>query len=533
MQYQITGLSLDLRDGEEQIKTVIAKRLSLAPSAWTSFRLVRKSLDARRNRPPRFVYTVEIEVPDTTSIPPGTVDGVTVAAAPDPVSPPVWGSVRKPEQRPIVVGSGPAGLFAALTLAMQGIPVLLLDRGGEVRSRVKAVSRFWEEGILDRNNNVQFGEGGAGTFSDGKLTSRAKNPLADWVKSVLVEMGAPLAILTDAKPHIGTDNLRRVVVNLRKKLKDLGCEIRFHAQVSRLLLRQGQIEGVIVNDAEEISTRHLILAIGQSADDTYRLLHENGIVMEPKPFALGLRVEHPQTLINRIQYGPWWTDPLLPPAEYMLTAQVPVPDRGVYSFCMCPGGRVIGSSADEGRIVTNGMSDARRDGPFANSAVVVTVRTDDFAAERGDPLAGLAFRKHWEEAAFVHGGKNYYAPAQGLQDFIAGREGPLPQTTSFRPGVRPTAVCDILPLFVAEAMREGFRLFEWKMPGFICKEAVLIGVETRTSSPVRIKRGEDGQCLGLTGIYPCGEGAGYAGGIISSALDGILTAKRLVGKCDW
>jgi uncharacterized FAD-dependent dehydrogenase len=528
MHYLITGISLDLRDGEDQIKAAAAKRLKLEFTFWTAFRIVRKSLDARRNRPPRLVYTVEIEVSDATPVTPGTVEGVTVAAAPLPVKPSVWVCTRKPELRPVVVGSGPAGLFAALTLAMQGVPVLLLERGGEVASRVKAVNRFWEEGILDPTNNVQFGEGGAGTFSDGKLTSRAKNPMADWVKSVLVEMGAPVAILTDAKPHIGTDNLRRVVVNLRKKLINLGCEIRFQAKMTGLLLWQGKLQGIVVNDTEEISTRHLILAIGQSADDTYRLLLENDIVLEPKPFAMGLRVEHPQELINKIQYGPWWTDPLLPPAEYALTAQVPVADRGVYTFCMCPGGRVIGSSADHGRIVTNGMSDALRDGPFANSAVVVTIRAEDFATEENDPLAGLTFRKRWEVAAFTCGGGDYHAPAQGLPDFLAGREGPLPQTTSFRPGVRPAALRDVLPTFVAATMQAGFRLFERKMPGFICREAVLIGVETRTSSPVRIKRGEDGQCVDVQGIYPCGEGAGYAGGIISSALDGIAAAKCLL-----
>lgn len=527
MRYQITGLSLALQDREEQIKAETAKRLNLESFAWNSFRVIRKSLDARRNRPPRFVYTVEIELPDSTPFSMGTVEGITVAEAPAPATPTAWVCQARLEHRPVVVGSGPAGLFAALTLAVQGMPVLLLERGREANSRVKAVNRFWEEGILDRESNVQFGEGGAGTFSDGKLTSRAKNPLAGWVKEILVEMGAPQEILTDAKPHIGTDNLRKVVVNLRRRLTELGCEIRFHTTLSDLQLHRGCLEGVIVNNEEEIKTRHMILAPGQSADDTYRMLRESGIVLEPKPFAMGLRVEHPQELINRIQYGPWWTDPLLPPAEYVLTAQVPVMERGVYTFCMCPGGRVIGCSADEGRIVTNGMSDARRDAPFANSAIVVTVRTQDFAVETGDPLAGLCFRKRWEEAAFVHGGKSYHAPAQGILDFIADREGALPQATSFRPGVRPSALRDVLPPFLAEAMKAGFRLFEKKMPGFICKEAVLIGVETRTSSPVRIKRDENGQCAGIKGIYPCGEGSGYAGGIISSALDGIAAAQHL------
>jgi uncharacterized protein len=528
MRIQLTGLSLELGEGEEQLARMALALLKLPETSFSAFRVIRKSLDARRNRPPRFSYTIEIDLPDNAPIAMGTSQGVTVMEAPAPVTLFARGHKEKPSFRPVVVGSGPAGLFAALTLSVQGIPVLLLERGGDVASRVKAVKRFWEAGILNRENNVQFGEGGAGTFSDGKLTSRAKNPLAGWVKEVFVEMGAPHDILTDAKPHIGTDNLRKVMVNLRKKLTDLGCEIRFHARMSGLQIHQGRIEGVIVNDAEEIKTRHLILAPGQSADDTYRMLQESGVVLEPKPFAMGLRVEHPQDLINRIQYGPWWTAPFLPPAEYVLTAQIPILDRGVYTFCMCPGGRVIGSSADEGRIVTNGMSNARRDDPLANSAVVVTVRTEDFTVGADDPLAGLAFRGRWEEAAFNCGGSNYHAPVQGLQDFLADREGAIRQVTSFQPGVRPTALRDVLPPFVTEAMKEGFRGFEKKMPGFICKEATLIGVETRTSSPVRIKRGEDGQCSGIAEIYPCGEGAGYAGGIISSALDGIGAGKHLL-----
>jgi hypothetical protein len=528
MRIQMTGLSLELREGEEQLARKASELLKIPETSWSTFRIIRKSLDARRNRPPRFVYTVEIDLPDSASIAAGTYQGGTVMKAPAPVTPFAWSHMEKPVLRPAVVGSGPAGLFAALTLALGGIPVLLLERGGDVASRVKAVNRFWESGVLNRESNVQFGEGGAGTFSDGKLTSRAKNPLADWVKEVFVEMGAPGEILTEAKPHIGTDNLRKIVFNLRRKLIDMGCEIRFQSRLSGVRFHQGHLEGVVVNDAEEIKTRHLILAPGQSADDTYTMLSRSGVVLEPKPFAIGLRVEHPQEWMNRIQYGAWWPDPKLPPAEYILTAQVPALDRGVYTFCMCPGGRVIGCSVDEGLIITNGMSYARRDSLFANSAVVVTVRTDDFVMSGGNPLAGLAFRRCWEEKAFALGGGDYLAPAQGLSDFITDREGDLPRETSFQPGIRFAPLREAIPPFVAQALKEGFGVFENKMPGFICKEAVLIGVETRTSSPVRIKRGADGQCLGIVGIYPCGEGAGYAGGIISSALDGIGAAKHLL-----
>jgi uncharacterized FAD-dependent dehydrogenase len=528
MRIQMTGLSLELGEGEEQLARKASALLKLAEMSWSVFRVIRKSLDARRNRPPRFVYTVEIDLPDHANIFLGTVQGVTIVEAPPPLFSCECIRKESPGLRPVVVGSGPAGLFAALTLALQGIPVLLLERGGDVGSRVKDVNRFWESGILNRESNVQFGEGGAGTFSDGKLTSRVKNPLAGWVKEIFVEMGAPGDILTDAKPHIGTDNLRNIVVNLRRKLTDLGCELRFQSRLSGIQLHHGRLDGVVVNDVEEIKTHHLILAPGQSADDTYTMLSRSGVVLEPKPFAIGLRVEHPQEWMNRIQYGPWWTDPQLPPADYVLTAQVSSLDRGVYSFCMCPGGRVIGCSVDEGGIITNGMSYARRDAPYANSAVVVTVRTEDFVTSGGNPLAGLVFRRHWEEKAFALGGGGYHAPAQGLDDFIADREGDLPRETSFQPGIRPVLLREALPVFVSAALKEGFGIFERKMPGFICKEAVLIGVETRTSSPIRIKRGEDGQCSGIAGIYPCGEGAGYAGGIISSALDGIGAAKRLL-----
>ncbi len=527
MRYHITGLSLALHEGEAQIKAVTAKRLGITPSDWIGFRIVRRSLDARRSRPPHYVYQVEIEVPDKVKVATGTVRGVTVAEAPESASPIIWVSRKKPDDRPVVVGSGPAGLFAALTLSLQGIPVLLLERGGDVIRRIDAVNRFWEKGILDPECNVQFGEGGAGTFSDGKLTSRSRNPLTGWVKKVLVEMGALPEILVDAKPHIGTDRLKKIMLNLRKRLKDLGCEIRFGAALTGLQTHRGRLAGIIVNSKEQIKVRHLVLAPGQSADDTYRMLRANGLILEPKPFAVGFRVEHPQALINHIQYGSWGKHPMLPPAEYVLTAQIPNLDRGVYSFCMCPGGRVIGSSADAGRIVTNGMSGSRRDDFFANSAIVVTVRPEDFADGTDNPLAGLSFRQRWEAEAFVQGGKDYRAPAQGLQDFMTAREGALPSETSYLPGVRPAVLRKVMPFFVTEALREGCALFGRKMPGFVCKEAVLIGVETRTSSPVRIRRNEEGQSPGLEGVYPCGEGAGYAGGIISSALDGIGAAESI------
>ncbi len=444
----------------------------------------------------------------------------------DPIIEP--GSGKFPQSKPIVVvGSGPAGLFAAYTLVLQGAQVLLLERGRPVEKRISDVEQFWQKGELNPQSNVLFGEGGAGTFSDGKLTSRSKNPLAGWVKHVLVDLGAPASILTDAKPHIGTDRLRKVLINLRAKLLASGCDIRFETQLTDVMIRQGAIASLIVNDREEIEADFVILAIGQSADDTYAMLSRRGVKMTPKPFAVGVRVEHPQAHINAMQYGRWAGHPKLPPAEYFVTASGGSPDRSVYTFCMCPGGQVIGCSASPGAIITNGMSDLGRDGAFANSAVVVNVGVNDFAPD-GHPLDGLAFRRHWEEKAFVAAGGNYFAPAQRLVDFVKRKASGRIGQTSFLPGVKPVCLDEVLPPFVSDALCKGLPAIDRKMPGFISEEAHLIGVETRTSSPVRICRAIDGQSENVQGLYPCGEGAGYAGGIISSALDGIKAAKHLM-----
>jgi hypothetical protein len=522
---EISGIALDLDEPEQGLTDRAAAILGVPAESIESLRVVRRSIDARRRRPPRFIYVVEILLPDEIPWTEKPAAGVTVRRfSQEPPSSPSRPRL-KPATRPVVIGCGPAGLFAALTLAESGMPPLLLERGKSVAQRVPDVQSFWEEGRLNPESHVHFGEGGAGTFSDGKLTSRAKNPLTARIRGLLVEMGAPADILTDARPHIGTDMLRTVVVRLREKLVDLGAEIRFEARVTDFLIHSDRIVGIVIDGYEEIRTEHLILAIGQSADDTYQKLHERGVRLEPKPFAMGLRVEHPQELINEIQYGKWRRHPDLPPADYYLTAAVAGMNRSVYSFCMCPGGQIIGCSASAGGVVTNGMSASRRDGPYANAAVVVNIRVDDF----GDaPLAGLAFRRRWEEQAFALGGGNYHAPAQRMTDFLADATGGAVGPTTFRPGVRSASLREVLPGFVAEALKKGFRVFEQKMPGFISTEAHLIGVETRTSSPVRISRGPDGQSVTAAGIYPCGEGSGYAGGIVSSALDGIRAARQML-----
>ncbi len=566
MGLNINGLTLSLGEREERLPARVAALLRLPEGAIVELRVIRRSIDARRSRPPRFVFQLAVrlakgvvwkkdagaeaagitvtEVPDLPEEPrtepaagaagkAGPAGGESGRNAPPAVSrpggPAPGGGRFQADRRPVVAGCGPAGLFAALTLASQGMPVLLLERGMPVPERLSDVRAFWERGILNPESHVHFGEGGAGTFSDGKLTTRVKNPHTAWVKRVFVEMGGPAELLTDARPHIGTDRLRAVVVNLRRRLTEMGCEVRFGARVTDFVIRGGRLFGIVVNGAEEIRTDRLILATGQSAADTYRKLAERGVALAAKPFAIGLRVEHPQEMINRIQYGQWAGHPDLPPADYFLTAKIGGLNRSVYSFCMCPGGQVIGCSAEAGGVITNGMSGSRREGAFANSAVVVNVGVDDLGGE--GPLAGLAFRRHWEEKAFAAGGGDYFAPAERLTDFLNGRA-PLPVgACSFRPGVRKAALRELLPGFVAEALKRGFAEFERKMPGFITGEALLIGVETRTSAPVRILRGEDGQGTGTRGLFPCGEGAGYAGGIVSSALDGIRAAERLAMAC--
>jgi uncharacterized protein len=521
------GIKLDLGETEDFLLAKISSALQVKADDIQNIEIVRKSLDARRNKPPQFVYVLKIAFYKNINLQREFNKGIQLLKTEniqENQSVPSTSSLHLPV---VIIGSGPAGLFASYFLAFNGIPSLILERGTPLEQRMKDVDTFWRTGFLNTRSNVFFGEGGAGTFSDGKLTARSKNPSQHWVKKILVDMGASPDILIDAKPHIGTDKLRQIIVRLRSKLINMGCRIEFNAQVTDFIIEHKKIKAIILNNQQEIKTNHLILAIGQSAEDTYAKLFERDVAMEAKPFAMGLRIEHSQELINSIQYGKWHHHPQLPPAEYFVKASLPELNRSVYTFCMCPGGSVIGCSAFPGTLITNGMSNAQRSGPYANSAVVVNVRVDDFAGTI-DPLAGLAFRKIWEQKAFVQGGSNYCAPAQKTTDYLKNKISDKLSRTSFLPGLQSADLHQVLPEFAGIALKQGICEFDKNMSGFVSEESILIGVETRTSSPLRICRGKDGQSTSVRGIYPCGEGAGYAGGIISSAVDGIKAAQNLI-----
>ena len=512
MTLRLSQVLLGLEEDESRLPHKVAEMIGVQPGDVSGLRIVRKGIDARRK--PRIfrVFSVDFEVADEARLLRNRKDDKNLREAPHFRTPEII--PMKAGHRALVVGMGPAGLFAALRLAQSGAKVVLVERGRELEKRCADVRRFWEDGSLDAESNPQFGEGGAGTFSDGKLTTRINDPWVPVVLHSLVECGAPVEILVEAKPHVGTDCLRRVLLNFRKRLLNLGVDIRFETRLTGLLNRSGRICGGILNDREECPCASLILAPGHSARDTYRMLHEQGVRMETKPFAMGLRVEHPATLINSIQWG-HAQHPRLPTADYRLAYNNPVSGRNTYSFCMCPGGEVMVASSEPGGLVVNGMSRFARDGGFSNSALVVSVRRDDFGGE--DPLAGVRFQRYWEEKAFRAGGGNYFAPAQNLLRFLGMGNGVLRSTA--RPGIQEANLDEVLPPFVTGELREALPWFGHRMPGFVSAEATLTGIESRTSAPLRILREANGQSLSHAGLYPVGEGAGYAGGIVSSAVD--------------
>ncbi|MBR4889523.1 MAG: hypothetical protein IKU17_10295 [Clostridia bacterium] len=526
---RIPELALPLNYTDADLQKAAAKKIKADPKEIQSLRLVRRAVDARKKSDLRFVCTVDVTLPGKAEARVLRSDkSGKIKATPDerytlPACKPL-------EKRPVVVGFGPAGMFAALILAQAGQRPIVLERGKNVDDRAKDVQRLQLMGVLDTESNVQFGEGGAGTFSDGKLNTGTKDPRIHKVFEELVAAGAPKEILVEAKPHVGTDKLPGTVKNVRKTIEKLGGEVRFSACMTGLETRDGIVRGVrfTQNGCEEkLEADHVVLAVGHSARDTFAMLHAMGLPMEAKPFSVGARIEHPQELIDRARYGQFAGHPALHAADYKLFTHLPN-GRGVYTFCMCPGGTVVAAASEEGRVVTNGMSRFARDGRNANAALLVSVEPADFGGD--SPLAGVEFQRKIEERAFLAAGGGYRAPAQRSGDFLAKQKGALEGTVrpTYLPGVTPCAMEEILPDYVCESMREGIRRFGRQLPGYDSPDAVLTAPETRSSSPVRLLRGETLQSVGLAGLYPCGEGAGFAGGIVSAAVDGIRCAEMIL-----
>ncbi len=522
MPFIYRSISLTPNESEEALPALLAAKLSVPLACLNDVRIMRKGIDARKKPHMKMVYTLSFSADEAVSKLLGT----------DPAL--EWQdekAVSVPKQiqsakRIVIVGSGPAGLFAALRLAEYGLKATLIERGEPVEKRALSVQRFWKDGILDPESNVQFGEGGAGTFSDGKLTCRSKDPLVPWVLEQLAAFGAQPEVRYLAKPHIGTDRLRVVTAAIRSHLLEKGFVIKFGCRMSGLNIKNGRVESLTLNDTDEMPCDHLILASGHSARDTFELLEQLNVPLQRKPFAMGFRVEHPQELINRIQYGAG-KQPSLPAADYALAWNNSSTGRSAYSFCMCPGGVVVGGASEAGGVVTNGMSGQLRNSPYANSALVVNVREEDF--DGTGPLAGVRLQRRWERRAFELGGGGYRAPAQNLLGFLR-LPGKGAVTTTYRPGILETELNSVLPPFVIDTLREGIVDFGRKLKGFVTAEATLIGIESRTSSPVRILRDSCYESVGVKGLYPAGEGAGYAGGIMSSAVDGIKIADSIAGR---
>lgn len=515
---------------EAEILSVMAKKMKVSPETIKDWKILKRSVDARKKPDIFYVYTSEFFL----DVPWPEMRRAMARIPQLKEKPPVQENITKtkPDKklvtRPIVVGTGPAGYFAALILAENGYRPLVLERGDEVPKRTKAVEDFWQTGNLDPESNVQFGEGGAGTFSDGKLTTRIDHPLVRKVLESFIEFGAEKEILYTAKPHIGTDVLKNIVARMRERIESLGGEVLFRSKMTGLRSVGEQLQGVEVNGSEFVPAETVILAVGHSARDVYHFLTKHGVALEAKSFAVGLRIEHPQELINLTQYGVEH-HPHLGAADYQLTYKDEATGRGAYTFCMCPGGRVIACSSEEHGVITNGMSEHARDSGIANSAVVVTVGTADFPST--DPLAGIDFQREWERKAFLAGGGDYRAPAQTVEDFLNGKvSASFNQLPSYRPGHNAVSLHSILPLEISIVLSRALLHFDSKIRGFAGREATLTGIESRTSAPVRIVRDDSGQSVSLRGLYPAGEGAGYAGGITSSAVDGLRAAEKLMGQ---
>jgi uncharacterized FAD-dependent dehydrogenase len=524
---RITELRLPLDHPADALPAAIAGRLGIAPADMLEFHLFKRGYDARKRDAIVLVYTIDATVQDEASVLARFADDQHVKVSPDTTYRFVAHVQETQELRPVVVGFGPCGIMAGLVLAQMGFRPIILERGKKVRERTKDTWGLWRNNQLNPESNVQFGEGGAGTFSDGKLHTQIKDP-KHYGRKVLTEFvkaGAPEEILYVSKPHIGTFRLVKMVENIRAQIEALGGEIRFQQQVTDVLIEAGHLRGVTLASGEQIRTDHVILALGHSARDTFGMLHERGVFMEQKPFSLGFRIEHPQTLIDQARFGKHAGNELLGAADYKIVHHAKN-GRSVYSFCMCPGGQVVAATSEVGRVVTNGMSQYSRAERNANAGIVVGITPEDYP---GNPLAGIEFQRQWESRAYELGGGNYEAPGQLVGDFLKGIASTQLGSVepSYQPGVHLTNLATSLPGYAIAAIREALPAFERQIKGFSMYDAVLTGVETRTSSPLRITRDQDMQSLNVKGLYPAGEGAGYAGGILSAGVDGIRVAEAL------
>ena len=521
---QIENIKLELDEDEALLRKKAASVLRLPETDILELTVLRKAVDAREGI--RFVYTLRAVLRDEKRALRRHNKQVTPVRE-EPYRLPA--PVEPPDLPPVVVGAGPGGLFCALALARCGVPPILLERGRDVEHRQADVERFWETGALDLQSNVQFGEGGAGAFSDGKLNTGTRDMRHRFILETLVSHGAPESILTDAKPHVGTDYLQKVLVSLRRELTDLGCDIRFGHRLTGLEREGGAVKALQVEGPEgpyTLKTGQTVLALGNSARDTFEMLHAAGVPMEPKPLAVGVRVEHRQADIDMAQYKAQAGHPRLPAASYKLSCHLEN-GRGVFSFCVCPGGAVVAAASEMDRAVTNGMSLYARDGNNCNGGLLVSITPEDFPGN--GPLDGIAFQRILEERAFAAGGGAFTAPAQRLEDFLLRRPsaGPGQVRPTYRPGVRWCNLWDVLPEFICDSLAQALPLLDKKVRGFAHPDAVLTAVETRSSCPLRILRDESGQSA-LRGLWPCGEGAGYAGGIMSAAADGLRAAEQVL-----
>lgn len=527
MALKVNNITISINeDSLATLKEKVAKKLKIQIEDMKKFKITKESIDARKKADIKVNYAVEVQCDNEDKIL-SRAHSTDVRKCEEGFRDDFITGTRKMEARPVVVGMGPAGLFAGLLLAEHGYKPLIIERGQEVEKRTKSIDKFWHDRKLNTNSNVQFGEGGAGTFSDGKLTTRIKDPRCGYVLEKLVEAGAPDEITYLGKPHIGTDILKDVVKNIREKIKAYGGEVRFSSCLEDIEIKNGKISSIIV-DGEAIGCENLILATGHSARDTYEMLYKRGVALSPKPFAIGFRIEHIQGLIDESQYGNMATHPKLRAADYKLTYTTKGTERGVYSFCMCPGGFVVASASEEDTVVVNGMSNYKRDNVNANSALVVSVSPSDF--EDTTPLGGIEFQRRYERLAYKVGGGNYNAPVQRVRDFLKGKVstnfGKVKPT--YEPGTSFADLRECAPGFVIDSLMEALPVFDRRIQGYAGEDALLTGMETRTSAPVKIDRTSEYESINVKGLYPTGEGAGYAGGIVSAAVDGLRIAEKII-----